>query len=113
MRLKLCIFTLLCSISSLSLAVEQVNLCVRYWRPSYSSWSKGYEVNAYVLDASEINEATRSYHHSYSKKYVLIEWENGGYSVIPVPTYESFISIVYAEDQHRRQWQLQNTFVCH
>lgn len=114
MKLKLYVFALLFSFSFASWSAEQIELCVKYWRPSYSSWSRGYKVNAYLLDASEMNQATQSYNHSYLNNYVLIEWDNGGYSAIKVRLYENFIFRVEAEDQHGRRWQLKkNDFLCH
>ena len=106
MKFKTLLTALCFAIVSVSMAAENVEICAKYWRPSYCSWSQGYKVNAYLLDATEMNRATGSYNHSYMSKYILIEWENGGYSAIEIPSYESLMLETEAKDQSGRRWRI-------
>ena len=87
--LKRILACILCVATSTSFAGEEIEICAKYWRTTMSSWSQGYKVRAYHVDGGDLNSAMNTYKYNSWEKYVVIPWNEGGYSAIKVPSWWS------------------------
>ena len=89
-KLTLIIFTILCSLSVQ--AQTQGDICYKYQRQDYT-WSKAYKLTAQVVSGDQMVKATSNYvKYSSIYNYVVIHWNNGGYSALKANSWEDSIS---------------------
>jgi hypothetical protein len=103
------IISLILILFSFNTFASQEYACVKYQRKDYS-WGDSYKVPATIVSGDAINEATKSYkYHSWSN-YAVVEWPNGGYSALELPSYyddlSSMFSYIDTKDQNGRTYRI-------
>lgn len=94
--------------STIAVANEKVDVCVRY-RADYG-WSKGYSVQATVISGSDLNSAVGSINRFKPfSTYAVVFWNQGEASILELPP-GSFGSVPIfdseVEDQNGRKWKI-------
>ena len=91
---------------------EKKDVCVRY--QSNWEWSKGYAVEATIIDGSDLNSAVGKYNaYSSFKTYAVIFWNKGQATVLQLPY--SWLSISYQDvyDKDGSAWQIKEGSYCY
>lgn len=87
------------------------HLCIKY-EASYG-WSKGYKVEATVLDGYELYQKTHNIKHFTPSKYVVIFWQPEQVSIIELDFPFIHAMGTEGEDQEGRKWIVSNTTYCY
>ncbi|CAK1814663.1 hypothetical protein [Vibrio crassostreae] len=88
--LLLCAVVLLSPLSAFANNIGEI--CYKYQKKDYS-WSKAYKLTAQVVTGQEMVKATSNYtKYSSIYNYVIIQWNNGGYSALKVNSWEDSYS---------------------
>lgn len=92
-------------------SVEKKRLCIKY--DTRYGWSKGYKVEAIVLDGYELYYKTYDSKYNIYSKYVVIFWQPEQASIIELDF--PFINAMGTEwkDQEGRKWIVNNTTYCY
>lgn len=85
-------------------AAEQVQVCGKYQRKDYS-WSHKYKLTGMIASGSELNSELNTVNFNSFMNYLIIPWDEGGYSVFEFSSYQSpsYLEQRY-EDQNGRPW---------
>lgn len=106
-------FLLLLSLSFFSLfanAYEVEQVCAKY-QANYG-WSNGYNVEAIIADGDELAEKFNCFNcFSPLNTYVVIFWNNGGYSIIDLRS-SIFALTNEGVDQNGRLWEISQSISC-
>ena len=62
-------------------ATSEIKVCAKYQRSNYS-WSQGYKVNALKVTGDELNKSINSYKFASYDYYLVIPWNEGGYTLL-------------------------------
>lgn len=99
---------LLLSFSSVSIAAENQEACVKYQNDS--GWSKGYSVVATIISGLDLNSAVGSFSRYESfATYAAVFWGEGQASIYKLPPLSmGSLSIFEQEvkDQEGRKWKI-------
>ncbi|WP_110957888.1 hypothetical protein [Vibrio casei] len=103
------LFYFLLFLFSFSVSASQDYACVKYQRKDFS-WGDSYKVPSTVVSGDALNEATNSYEYNSWNNYAVVEWPNGGYSALELPSYYDDLSSIYSytrtKDQNGRTYQV-------
>ena len=67
-------------------ASDQIKVCTRYYRSTYSSWSAPYRSTAYLMSGTELNQTVNSAAFNAKQQYIVISWKkDNDYSAIRLP----------------------------
>lgn len=91
-------------------AAEKEVVCAKY-RTDYG-WSKGYKVDATILNGSELNSETKTFNYNNLSTYVVIFWEKDRASIIKMGF--PYLTIIgqEGEDQQGKKWEIAKTSIC-
>ena len=98
----------LLSISSISIAAERQEACVKY-RKDFG-WSKGYSVVATVISGSDLNSAVGSFSRFEAfATYGVVFWDKDQSSIYKLPPLSMGSFPIFeqeVEDQEGRKWKV-------
>ncbi|WP_454257448.1 hypothetical protein [Pseudoxanthomonas mexicana] len=101
---------------SSAFAAKRADACVKYEKEY--GWSKGYAVEATVLEGSELNEKVGSYtRFSSFATYAVIFWGEGEATILKLPAMSMGSLPMFereVEDQEGRRWKIKEGHMfCH
>jgi len=95
-------------ISSITVASEKVDICLKYKKEI--GWSRGYSVKGTIIDGFDLNDAVGSFSRFNSHStYVVVFWDKDQASIFELPAI-SFGSVpifnTQVKDQDDRLWRI-------
>lgn len=90
-----------------AVASDDLQVCGRYYRPSYGSWSKTYKLTGQRLNGKELNQKVASSSYKATQQYVVITWKKSNeHTAIAIPKNWTGDQETAFKDQNGRAWRL-------